>query len=177
MNQLPSQKKRPSEILATVSLVLAILAIPLAFGFDLIAFHNAILTFVGMLIVGSIAFIVLTGLFLISFILIFGFYLVEKEGFWPLKYTLQFFDEMFKDLTITSQEVQLFITLRIVLIVICVALVVTSSIAKVMLDNEKKAGITRPFDSAPGQAKAALVLAIIGIVVSIGAIAITSAMV
>lgn len=179
-NEMQKKSKgqgRPSRTISVIALTLAIFSIFLALIFDFIAFKDTILMFIAIIVVGSVAFVFLFMLFLMSFILIFGFYLVEQYGFWPLSLTIQFFKEMFGDLTITAEQMQMFISFRIALICICVVLLGLSITARVMVEKDIKAGFVRRIDSTPGCAKAALALSIMGLLISLGAMAIGSALV
>ncbi len=175
--QIEKKEKRLSQKLTTLSLVLIIFTIPLALLLDFIAMKDAILQFVGTIVIGSIAFVVLFVLFVASFILIFGFYLVKEHGFWPLSLGVQFFKEMFADITITNEQLQLFIYLRIIIVVLSVGLIVMSSISKYLVEKDIKEGYMQKVVSPLGQAKAALALSIIGLLVSIGSMIIASSLI
>ena len=175
--QLPKPEKRLSQKLTTASLVLTILAIPFALLLDFIAIKDTILQFVATIIVGSVAFVFLFVLFVASFVLIFGFYLVKEHGFWPLSLGIQMFKDMFADITIANEQLQLFIYLRIIIVVLCVGLLVMSSISKYLVEKDIKEGYMKKIVSPLGQAKAALALSIIGLLVSIGSMVIASSLI
>ena len=94
---------------------LSIFLIFLAAIFDVIAFKDTILTFIGGIIISAAAFVVLCILFLISFILIFGFYLVKTEGFWPLPLSIEFFKEVMGEVKVTAEQIAMFRIFRIIL--------------------------------------------------------------
>ena len=155
---------------------LSIFLIFLAAIFDVIAFKDTILTFIGGIIISAAAFVVLCILFLISFILIFGFYLVKKDGFWPLPLSIEFFKEVMGEVKVTAEQIATFRVFRIILIVLCLSTLVVAIVGRVMTKKDIQAGLVKRLKSVYGYATAAIVLTIIGALVSMATIALTSAM-
>ena len=177
-NPVETKAKKPTLVSQKVTMTafgLSIFLIFLAAIFDLIAFKDTILTFIAGIVVSAAAFVVLCVLFLISFILIFGFYLVQKEGFWPLPLSIEFFKEVMGEVKVTAEQIAMFRTFRIVLIVLCIATLIVAIVGKVMTKKDIKAGLVKRLKSVDGYATAAIVLTIIGALVSMATIAITSA--
>ena len=177
-NPVDTKAKKPTLVSQKVTMTafgLSIFLIFLAAIFDLIAFKDTILTFIAGIVVSAAAFVVLCVLFLISFILIFGFYLVQKEGFWPLPLSIEFFKEVMGEVKVTAEQIAMFRTFRIVLIVLCIATLIVAIVGKVMTKKDIKAGLVKRLKSVDGYATAAIVLTIIGALVSMATIAITSA--
>ena len=178
-NPVETKAKKPTLVSQKVTMTafgLSIFLIFLAAIFDLIAFKDTILTFIAGIVVSAAAFVVLCVLFLISFILIFGFYLVQKEGFWPLPLSIEFFKEVMGEVKVTAEQIAMFRTFRIVLIVLCIATLIVAIVGKVMTKKDIKAGLVKRLKSVDGYATTAIVLTIIGALVSMATIAITSAM-
>lgn len=171
-----TKKHSSSHILAIIALCLAIFAIVLAVIFDITAFADVVLQFIAALILPVIAFVVLFMAMIVSFILIFGVYLVKEYGFWPLSLSIQFFKEILADIKVTTDQIETFRGLRVVLILICIAIIVLGIVAKSLAKNDSEKGvIPRVVGSTKGMAKAATILGILGIIVSVAALVIISA--
>ena len=168
------KQKSVSKITAGISLGLMILTILLALLFDFLAFKDAILTFVAAIVLSAAAFVLFTIFFVVSFVLIFGFYLVNEHGFWPLSLSISFFKEVIGDIVITAEQVAQFRIYRIIIIVLCCASIALSIVSKVYYNKDKSAGLIKPFGATKGIYQTALVMAIIGIVVSIGMMIVSS---
>lgn len=171
-----AKKSSTAKVLSTIALFLAIGAIVLAIIFDITAFAEVVLQFVAALILPIFAFVFLLIAMIASFIFIFGIYLAKEYGFWPLSLSIQFFKEIVDDIEVTQSQIDTFRALRVVLIVICVAIITLAIISKVLAKKDAQNGvIPRVVRSTRGKATAALILGILGFLVSIGALAITSA--
>lgn len=175
--QTNSGSRKAAKILAIVAMVSAFLAIFLAIVFDIIAFREVILQFIASLILPIIAFVVLFIAMIASFIMIFGIFLVKEYGFWPLTLSIQFFKELLSEIKVTQDAIQTFIMFRFVLLGICATILLAAIVSKVLLGNEeeqydangkrikKKNGIR-------GMSTTAIVFAVLGLIVSLAALAI-----
>ena len=99
--------------LAIIAFCLVLFALCVAGISDIVIFAQTIFYFLAAIIIGAIVFIVGFILLLISFCLIFGFYLIESYGFWPLDWSVQAFHEIIADAAITPAQVGAFIGFRI----------------------------------------------------------------
>lgn len=124
--------------LSIISFILMIVALLTAVITDFVLFKDAIFTFIGAIVISIIIFIFLIFAMLVSFILIFGVFLVKENGFWPLSVTLGVFKDILNDITITSEQVSSFITIRIILLIICIITLVMSIIAKHKVKDQTK---------------------------------------
>ena len=172
-----SKKKKAAKILATVAMASAIIAIFLAVIFDVIAFKEVILQFVAALILPVIAFVFLFIAMLASFILIFGIFLIKEYGFWPLSLSFQFFKELLNEIKVTEQAIQTFTNFRIVLIAICVVIIALAVVSKILNVKPKKenSGNEKKFkikDGINSKSTTAIVFGILGLIVSLSALAI-----
>lgn len=171
-----TKKHSLSHTLAIISLLLAIFAIILAIIFDITSFAEVVAQFIAALILPIIAFVVLIMAMIVSFVLIFGIYLVKEYGFWPLTLSIDFFKEILADIKITPDQIDTFRGLRVVLIVICIAIIVLGIIAKSLAKNDPENGVVpRVVRSTKGMAKASIILGILGVIVSLAALVIISA--
>ena len=108
---------------------------------DVIIFSEQLLHFIGGIIVTGMLFILMVIFFAISFVLIFGFYLVKTEGFWPLKVTINAFKEIMGDITFSSSQLTTLTNIRWSLLIVCL-LCFASSIVSLSL---RKAAIKNGF--------------------------------
>ena len=165
--------KSVGKTLSILSLVLAIISIFLAVLFDFISFKDAILHFVGGIIISCIVFVFLVAFFIVSFILIFGFYLVKLYGFLPLSISINLFKEIMGDIVITNEQIITFRIFRFILLAICITILIISIIARIKIKKEKEVGLIFS-RSVKNMAKSATILAIIGLIISLVAIIISS---
>ena len=173
MNEV-QKKKSPAEVLSIVSLIVVISAIPLAILFDVISLRYVILQFIACLIVPVLAFFVLFVAMIASLILIFGIFLLEQNGFWPLSVSIGLFKDMLGSITISQQEIDLFKIFRIILIVICLSVFILSIVSRA-LDKANANIEERPIKrEIKGRTKASIILSILGMIVSTGALILTS---
>ena len=173
--QLEIKTNKTPDILSLIAMLTAILAIPLAIIFDIIAFKEVILQFIAALILPCIAFVVLCFFMIVTIIFIFGIFLIENYGFWPLTLSYQFFKEIIGDIKISQESLALFRVFRIILLVICLTVLILAIVSKGLAKADAEASQAPVKRSVKGKAKAAIVLSILGIIVSVGAIAITAA--
>ena len=169
------KKLLPSQKVSISALTVAIFFVLLALLLDFIAFKDTILTFVAGIAISALAFVAFCIFFVVSFVLIFGFFLVEEHGFWPLPLSISFFKEVMGEVQITAEQVAQFRTFKIIMLVLSFALLALSIVAHVMTQNDIKAGLTKEIRNTKGNSTAALTMAILGVLVSAASIAISSA--
>ena len=152
--------------LAIIGLTVILVTIPLALVLDFVAMHDTILQFIGGLFASVVVTILLLGAFIVSIVLIFGIVILKNHGFWPLKASLSVFKQILGSITVEEQAIQLFMIFRIIVIVICVAVLIIAIIARVKVKKENVELKTKEMNSAISLSKAAIVLSIIGLVLS-----------
>ena len=104
--------KKEIKILAIVCFSLIMAALVTAIVSDAIIVGQSILGFVLALIIAVIAFIVGVILMIISCMLIFGIYLLDQEGFWPIAWAESAFKDVMKDYQVTQTQIDTLITIR-----------------------------------------------------------------
>ena len=157
--------KKACSIIAFVTVILTLLA---AIIVDFAVFSQVILTFIGGIFISAIAFVVLFILMIFSFALVFGFYLAEQYGFWPLTLSIQFFKEILADIKITPEQVAIFRGWRIAFLILCIFALIMAIIA---LHKDEMISKKVPLR---GMSVVAMIFAIMGIVSALGMIAIAS---
>ena len=118
---------------------------------DIAIFSEQIIKFLGYIIVTAILFIVMVIFYVISFVLIFGFYLQETYGFWPFTVTKNAFLEMLGDIKFYDYQLATLISIRWIVFVLCILCFVSSIVALSLNKAAKKKGFegnrkpTKPF--------------------------------
>ena len=153
--------------LSIISFILVMLALVTAIVTDIVIFKDAIVTFISAIIVGAATFVFMIIAMVLSIMLIFGVFLLEQNGFWPLDLAVNAFKEVLQDIVITPDQIHTFITLRIVLLIVCITTLVLSSIAKHHKKGEKV--------PLRGMSIVTFIFSILGIVAAFGLIVIASA--
>ena len=166
-------KKSKAKLISRISVITLVLTIILALVFDIIIFNDVIKQFIAALIVPSVLFLFLCILFVASFVIIIGFYLVKTEGFWPIKISKSLFNEIMGDIIIPDTQIDQFITCRYILIVLCVVTLLLAIIANIIARSEVKEEILTK-QQAKRIGRPIMVLSILGILVSLGAIMLLS---
>lgn len=167
---------KTAKTLAIISMVSAFLAIFLAVVFDVIAFKDVILQFIASLILPIVAFVFLCILMLASIMFIFGILLVKEYGFWPLTLSIDFFKQLLSEIKVTQEALQTFRMFRLILIFICLCIMILAIVSKALLGRQPKEydenGKKRKRkNGVRSMANTGLVLAILGLIVSLSAIA------
>ncbi len=96
---------------------------------DVIIFSKQILQFIGGIVATALLFVFMLICFVASFILIFGFYLFQQQGFWPIKVTKTAFLDMMGEISFDNISPSLFSGVRISLIVLCVISLVSAIVS------------------------------------------------
>ena len=173
---VPITKTRPYEIIALISFILCFVSLALAIVFDLYSFMNVILQFIAALIIPTILFFALLVLFLASYILIFGIYLFEEFGFWPFKISVSLFKEIIGEIQFKPEDIELFRIYRYVLLGLCGVILISAIVSKILKAVDAKKPDIVIKKSSGRYSTAAIVLSILGIIVSIGALVIFSSL-
>ena len=164
--------KKEIKIIAIICFSLIMAALATALISDAIVVGKSILGFILALVVAVVAFIVGVFLMIISCILIFGIYLLENDGFWPIAWAESAFKDVMKDYQITSAQIDILFTIRIILLVICVAVFIMSIIALSHVKKVKKQDKTINRKPTASFATASLVLSILGVLACLGVMAV-----
>ena len=155
------------KVLSIISFILVLLALLTAFITDFVLFKDAILTFIGGIIASVFIFVIMLFAMIVSIIMIFGIFLLENYGFWPLSVTLDAFRDILNDIVITQEQVSTFVAIRIILTVICVSTLIMSVVAKHKVEGQKKVPLK-------GMSIVAFVFSILGLISALSLITIAS---
>lgn len=153
-----------------IALVIFPLIIATAIGAlvsDMVIVANNILMFVVACLGAVVAFIIGFILMVLSCVLIFGVYLLKENGFWPVSWMQQVFNEVIRDAKITPEQIGILLTVRIIIVVICVLVFAASIVALVLAkkaqkqDKDRKQKLTKAFSIVT------LILSVLGIFASL----------
>ena len=130
---------------------------------DIAIFSEQITKFLGYILICAILFIALVIFWIISFILIFGFYLQKEHGFWPFSVTKSAFLEMLGEIKFYESQVVTLTTIRWVVFVLCAICFVASIVALSLNKAAKKKGFEGNTKPAKKFSVVTLVFSLLGI--------------
>ena len=152
-----------------ISFVIVVLSLLTAIISDFVIFRDAILTFFGGILLSIGGFIIMFVAMIVSCMFVFGVYLLNQYGFWPLTMSVNLFKEILGSIQITPEQIATFRGWRIALLILCIAALILAIMA---LHKDEMISKKVPLK---GMSVVALIFAILGIVAAIGAITISSA--
>lgn len=167
------QKERylPKTI-AIISFILTFTMLTAAIVSDIAIFGEFIFNFVVACVLSPYIFLASILIWLISCVLVFGIYITEEYGFWPLDWTMEAFKEIVGDAQITQQQIDLFRNLRVVILAVCLVSFILSIVALKMHKKAKIEGFER--QRMKGFAIPSLIFSLFGILMGIGILFIIS---
>ena len=137
-----SHKAKVAKIFAIVIFALVMTALVGAIVSDIAIFANQIIGFIVACLGAAVVFILGFIVMIISIILIFGVYLLDSNGFWPLTWAKNVFTQVMADHAFTSEQKGLLLIIRLALIIICLIVFVLAIVALAMSKSAKKDGYT-----------------------------------
>ena len=102
-NQMP-KKEKAARIMAIVIFSTIFGALTLAIVSDIAIFSDQIMGFIGACISAVGTFIIACVFLFFSIVLVFGVYLLKKDGFWPLTWATNAFHSVLKDYEIAPWQ-------------------------------------------------------------------------
>ena len=171
-----SKKDKAIRILSIIVFSLIMSALLMALISDGIILSKQIFGFIFALVASALVFIIAIICLFFSIVLVFGVYLLETEGFWPMKWTTSSYKAIMADYTLTAEQMYSAVVIRIILLVICVIVFIASIVALAMLKRAKKNNkeIKRKMETS--FSAIALIFSILGMIVCIGATALLSSL-
>lgn len=161
---------RAAKIIAIVVFSTVFAALLAAIISDFAIFSTQIVGFFVACLGGIAAFIFGFILMIFSIVLIFGIYLLEQDGFWPVAWAQKTFHEALADVAITQQQVDSLIAIRIVIVVVCFLILAASIVALALAsvakkrEPEIKQGLTKAFSIV------SIVFSSLGLLAAVGVI-------
>ena len=135
--ELPKKAKVARVISIVIfSTVMACLVLALVTDFSI--FAQQIFAFIGGCIAAVAAFVLGFVFMIFSIVLIFGVYLLEQQGFWPLTWASNAFHSALHDNPVTHDQVVALISTRIVIAVLCFICFVLSIVVLALAKKAKK---------------------------------------
>lgn len=162
--------KKQIKVLAAVCFILVIAALIFALVSDGIIIGKNLVGLAVAMLVSGMVFIFGLILMVVSIMLVFGIVVLQDHGFWPLDWAIRTFHEVMADYPVTTEQLQAMLAIRIVLLVICFAVIIMSSIVIKQIKTAKKEDKDVKVKPARGFAHVSRVMALLGFLVSTGAL-------
>ena len=162
--------KKQIKVLAAVCFILVIAALIFALVSDGIIIGKNLAGLAVAMLVSGMVFIFGLILMAVSIMLVFGIIILQDHGFWPLDWAIRTFHEVMADYPVTTEQLQAMLIIRIVLLVICFAVIIMSSIVIKQIKTAKKEDKDVKVKPARGFACVSKVMALLGFLVSTGAL-------
>ncbi len=155
-----SNRYKVGRIIAIVAFSLIMAALLTAIISDGVLFASQIFGFIFATLASIMAFLIAIILMVVSCVFIFGVYILSNNGFWPYSWATNVFKTIIADYHMTSEQLQVFMIIRVVLLVIC-ALGFVLSIIGIFFNKKSPLKLPKVFDIL------ALVFSILGVFSSI----------
>ena len=117
--------KKSAKIAVTIASVLFALALIA----DIVIFYKQFLSVILWAFIALFVFMILGYAFVLSIVLVFGFRLAEKYGFWPFKIVGDLLKNMFSTFSSIEYPHTAFVITKIIAIVVSIAVIVIASIS------------------------------------------------
>ena len=127
-----------AKIIACIIFSLVMLALASAVVTDIVVFAEQIFAFVGACIMSVIVFIMALILMVLSIMLIFGIFILENSGFWPIQWASEIFRNIIGDHLPSRDQIQLMVVIRVILIIICIIVFILSIACLAMNHSVKR---------------------------------------
>lgn len=157
-----SEKEKGAKILSIIVFCVVMTALAVALITDAVIFSKVIILFVVACLGAIVVFIIGIMLMVISLILIFGFYIIESQGFWPLTWSKNAFISVLSDAKLSQGQLTAFLAIRSILLIICIFVFIASIVALALIKSAKKDSKDKKVRVPKGFAVASLVLSILG---------------
>lgn len=160
MKESLSNRYKAGRIIAIVAFSLIMAGLLTAIISDGVLFANQIFGFIFATFASIMAFLIAIILMVVSCVFIFGVYILSNNGFWPYSWATNVFKTIIADYQMSSEQLQAFMTIRIVLLVVC-ALAFVLSIVGMVFNKKSPLKLPKVFDIL------ALIFSILGVFGSI----------
>ena len=164
--------KKGTVVLASITFSLILAALTTALVTDGVIVGEHIYGFALSMFVSAVVFIMGIILMVVSIMMIFGIIILNNNGFWPYQWSVNTFNEMMKDYPVTQDQIKSLLIVRIVLLIVCLAVLIMACIVTAQIKKARKADPSCRTKPARGFAIVSRILSITGLVVCSGALAI-----
>ena len=124
--------------LAIIAFVLVFLCLGSAITLDIVIFFEKILSFIFAIFASAFMLFVFFIGFILSLILVFGFYIYESNGFWPLALSIEVYKSIIGDVVITPEQIQIYQMGRSTILVLSLLSFILAIISSKMDKNRRK---------------------------------------
>lgn len=155
-------KAKTAKTLAIIAFCLVMAFLSTAIISDIAVFSKQIITFVFACIAAVFLFIFGIVLMLISIMFVFGVYLLNEYGFWPISWTINGFKEILADAAFTPEQIQQFNIIRLILLISCLIVLILSIVCLSISKSTKKDGYQEKQKLTKAFGIISLILSILG---------------
>ena len=157
---------------ATVCFYLILGALAAAIISDIVILGEQILAFITALVSSAFVFMLGLILFVVSIMLLFGIFLIEQYGFWPVTWAANNFRDVMAESPVTDNQLNIMIVIRIALLGICFFVFISSIVLKSKMKKERL--VDKTINQRPARAFSgvSLGLSLLGLFVGTGVIVI-----
>jgi hypothetical protein len=153
--------------LAIIAFVLVFVCLGAAITLDIVIFFEKILSFIFAIFAPAFMFFIFFIGFILSLFLVFGFYIYESNGFWPLTLSIEVYKSITGDVVITPEQIQIYQIGRSAILVFAFLSFILAIISSKMDKNRRKRGDlnvrrVKPFNVIT------IIFSILGIIVGFG---------
>ena len=170
------KKAKSAKIVAIIVFILIILSLLSAIISDFAIFSQQLLGFVVACLGSAVVLFMGFVLLVISCIFVFGIYLLNEHGFWPLTWSNNVFHEVLADYSITQEQITALKAIRIVLLIVCIIVFILSIVALAISKSAKKSGYAQKQGLTKAFSIISLILSIFGVFAAITVILVTSSL-
>lgn len=155
-----------SRVIDIIVFTLTMLALTAAIISDFAIFAEQILTIIAGFIVACIMFMVFLIAFFLSVILVFGVYLMDTYGFWPLTLSSELCQQALHDAAISDEQISVLLAIRMILLVVCIVCFIGAIVSSVLKKAAKKQGFAGKTKGTTAFSTLALIFSLFGIALS-----------
>ena len=159
---LTNPKAKTAKIIAIIAFCLVMSALAIAIISDVVIFAQQIILFVVACFIAAALFIIGILLMFVSIVFVFGVYLLEEYGFWPVNWAFNGFNEVLADAAITQEQANTLILIRVLLIIACVTGFILAIVCLALSNSAKKDGYQEKQGSTKAFGVISLIFSILG---------------
>lgn len=159
---------------AKIAIISASALLVLALIFDIAIFYKQLLATLVCGIIAVLVFMILLFAFVLSIVLVFGFNLLNKHGFWPFTIVLDLIENMYKGNKDLEYNHILFIVIKISIIILSLIIIIISIISMHHNKIECEGNKMKMMNKNKYMAGASIIISVVLIIVALSLFMITS---
>lgn len=121
--------KYNGKTLSILSFIILLIVVISNFIIDFVILKDLIFNFIGACFVGALGLVIGCVLMVISIVFVFGIYIIESNGFWPINWAAALFGNVMGESALSSSQISSFVFSKITLISILIIVIIMSIIS------------------------------------------------